>query len=297
MTSATLVERISTARFFGERKIHIDPPDIYAAADDAQRELCVECELLQKRIQLALIQGQESYSFDAKTVTSVAQAPGSEGVLTIGANDFQVGDMVHVANVGGDCDGEQIVSARTATSITLQGTSSPPSSYSGSNGRVFHYLTAMVRPIGRIGALISSTGAKSRIHRIGSQAAEQLAIEEFSDAGKPINYELVFGSSPEVRILPTPDANYTLKMMVYRKPFPSQSISDSVDPILDSEYDRALYHGTLFFAISQFKREPGADRYIAEARAEFDAAKGQATLTRSRREFTVDEDPDYLRAP
>jgi flagellar capping protein FliD len=289
MTTKVLVERVNSFRFFGDRKITIAPADVYAAADDAQRELCSECELLEREIRIALVANQETYSFSVKTVTSVAQAVGGEAVLTIGSHDFQTGDVVWVANVGGDCNGKKTLTRINSTSVSLDGTSDVPN-YSGSLGTVEHYLSSVVRPRGMRGIIVNSAGAISKIIKRDGEEIQVNKTNLTTDAAKPLYFTMRYSETAEAILQPTPDTTYTFVFNAYCKPFEAQRPSSTVNPALSSDYDSALYWGTLAHVIEQFKREPGADKYVVEAIQMYEAYKQKAMDIRAKRNYSAGSD-------
>jgi hypothetical protein len=286
MTTAQLIGYVQRYHYFAEKRINVGPDTVYLAGSWSQNEICSSLMPLEKKITLTTVASQEQYQYSPGTVTGgTATTPIR---LTVTAHPFSTGDMVYISGIVGltGASGWFTITKIGANTIELDDSIGGGSWTSG--GTVYHGLSAAVdikliaraeTPFGTIKRKIIHTIEDERGY-FANDAGEQITD------GKLVSYDIIYDNPIVLSFQPEPAAAETLKLIIWRRPLPTEALSSSVNPILPTQFDKLLYRATLcqVFEILQLD-DPQAERAQAKAQVAYEqeAALQIATLASTRR--------------
>ena len=285
MTSANLLDRINSYKFFRENKI-IFSADVYPPANDAQKELLTDLRAVQGSCQLALQSAQEQYTFSAVSILSSTNTSPSI-VTTAAVHPFATGDSViingHLVNTAINGSNVVTVLSPTTFSVPVAGNGVGVATGSAYHALMQAFEVFQARKSGKYnGRLDLMTQAQIDEQREAYGAS--------SSADKVNRYYESFGESYlfGVQGIPAP-SDIIVVLNFYRIALSFQEISANVNPILPAMFDRALYLGTLKNVLENLQLEelkPGLeDIYYKEALGLFDKEKARlrSVLAEARR--------------
>jgi hypothetical protein len=101
---------------------------------------------------------------------------------------------------------------------------------------------------------------------------------------QPNSYDIVYDDPIKLAFQKTPTGALKTKLIIWRRPLPTEAVSASVDPILPPQFDKLLYRGTLCQVLELLQIDE-ADPVLAKARQLYDDEKIRVLgiLSRARR--------------
>jgi hypothetical protein len=287
MTSSNLVGYIKRYRILGEKQISIEPDRIYLAGTWSQNEICSELRLLQQWVNLTLIQGQERYQFTPMTVKGATNA--TPIVLEITSHVLNTGDCLVVGGALGNTGANgrwPTITKVDANHVSLDG-SVGNGTYTANSGTAYHGLNAALdvkflrkkeSPYGRIKRKLIETVEDER----WEFAAEESPTSEVNHLYITYDEPLIIG------IRGIPNTTIKTEALIIRKPLPSEDLSETVNPILPSQYDQLLYRGTLYHVLELLDL-PEAEEALAMALGRYEQEKVRTLNTISRSRIVRDD--------
>ena len=259
LTSAEIVDELAGVKTIGSEKITFTQSEVLHAATFAQNDILTKLKLVDQAVRLALVSGQESYTFSPQTPVSAAADTNTQSenvgevILTIPGHPYHDGDEVVVVNVGGGADGRWYVSASDANTIHLSGSvaSGPVVSalscvYHGLQAAIETSDRAPIRKVSSAGNLLTGF-IKKKSHgeyetfrdEFGASPVAESSVINFMEEWTSPCITLQFQGTPGVDIL--------VEVKIARRPLPCETLTTTVNPILPFEYSELLILGTKAF--------------------------------------------------
>jgi hypothetical protein len=224
---------------------------VYYAASLAQKKILSSLKLLERTIQLALVAGQEQYTFPVQTVASKSTT--IPITLGIPGHPFNTNDQVLIAGVDAEANGSRIVTKIDANFISLNSTVGTLAYVSG--GTVYHSINSLFEIL-RDGVRVTKDSAGADV--VGptlnkkSLALIELNRSDFTTltppnpptAGNLVNFYELATDPLTVGFQGVPGSAAVVKVTGFRRPLSFEDISSTVDPLVPSLHDIVLFIGT-----------------------------------------------------
>lgn len=304
MTSQTLVDLIAGYRWFGQSKVSVQSSAIYAAANLIQTELLARLQLLERKGSLTLVSGQQDYSFSPVAITGATGNGISPIALTCAVHYFQTGDTVTVAGIAGNtaANVRGTVTRIDSSHFSLDGTTG--NGAYGSGGSAYHCLLEASQIKDDI--LRTSPSYRKIRRRTYQWIQENYPAYASSDGTTPqpfpatddVNwfYERMGQTGLAIGFLGLPNASMLTEFMYYRVPIPTaEDISDTVNPIFPSLYDRFFFNAVLAEVLATFSYDPTAGQESMRIKAELAGMEQAIALVNAKRKFVASADHTALR--
>lgn len=265
MTTTELLDRVQNYKMFRQDKVSFNPDETYTPANDAQNYILTTLRLVEGKCGLGLVSGQETYQFSSKTITAATNA--SPIVITTSASHgFNTGDSIIIDSVAGNtaANGTFVITKVDATSFSLDDSTGNGAWTSG--GTAYHALQSafevfQARKTGLYSGQLNKTSI-DKVEQDRSGFGSSSAPSEVSRYYESFQTSYLFG------VQGIPNGAMTLQLSYYRIPLSFEKISSTVDPILPSYCERALYYGTIKYLLEDFDEEGKQEvikKYLAEA--------------------------------
>jgi hypothetical protein len=281
MTSAELVDRVQNHRFFRNNAQLFNSGDVYPAATFAQKDICASMLILQDVCRLKLIANQERYQASTATITNITNAAPFQ--VTATAHGLNTGDSAIIGGVQGATGANgrwTSVTKIDADNFTVDGSTAPGVWTAG--GTIYHtlYSALVIKSISKLdspyGSIIETSKATVDFEKVNVTTA--VAPESV------VKFYHIFTEPIIIGFEGIPNANINTEVTFNRKPVPTENISSTVNPIIQSQYDEVLFFGTLYRVLYNVEGD-AAKAAMNEAMTMYSSIKGQTNdwLNKQRR--------------
>jgi hypothetical protein len=290
MTSDQLAGVLSGYKSIGGVKHQFTPDEVYFAASLAQNEILSEKRLLERTVRLALVDGQAEYQFPPATIENAYTE--SPIRLKLTGHSFNTNDEVVVAGALGmtEANGRYYATKVDADHISLQGTTGTTAWTGG--GTVYHALhSALEIKAGGIRKVSDADGTLYGTLTKKSQAEFEQVRQEFQALDTPaVIYFMEEYTDPlTIKVMGTPPGDILTEVSFYSKALPSEDITETVSPMLPTQYDQALIAGAWYWMLS-LRHEPELSGAEDRAFAKYEILKTKAGRIHGRAKRIVKDD-------
>jgi hypothetical protein len=249
MTSAELDSELGGVKKVGDATIIVSPSEVYNAATFAQNDILRRLKPIEETAQLALIQGQERYSFLPQSPASVLESSSGTARLTFPtAHPYHEGDTIVVASSLSVINGRRILTAVSTLYVEFSFTGTLADT-TLTGAKTYHALQAAMKLLDDGFRKVSNASGSlfGTIIRKGRTDFE-LYREEFGTSSTPeevINFMEEY-TEPCITLCVQgiPGANLLTSISYKRRALPCEKISVTVDPIMPDYYDELFLLGT-----------------------------------------------------
>jgi hypothetical protein len=276
MTTQNLVDLLSGYKSFGDNKVLFTPDEVRLAATLAQQFLLSNLKLLEDVAQLALVAGQERYSFPPVTATAVAQNQVNNFALNLPGHVFHSGDEVII---GATALRRYIVGEVNGDTVEMKDSSVTGSVLAAGN-IVYHalYSALEIKDDGIVKIMAGSTKVTGALEK-ATKSEVELYRDQFGDtspASDVIRFYQEMSDPMTIGFQGVPGISIIVKVSFYRKPLPAEAITDTQNPIIPYTHDYLLLQATRYFLYTNHTNE--AVNNVAEK--ELEKLTGLMALTR-----------------
>lgn len=291
MTSDELVGMCANYRLYRQEAVPFNPEEVYPAGNFAQDELLDELSLLEDTCNLKLVAAQEQYRSTPVDITDCTNATPIQ--VTAPGHGRHTGDTVVVGGVEGNdaANGRwNTVTVIDANTLTLDGSVGNGTYISG--GILYPGLVAAssIRSIRKLTSPYGSIVYKSK----EDVETDRALMQSASNNTNVVHYYPIFDDPIILGFSAVPGGDLAIEINYYRRAIPPEFISADVDPIIPSQYGKALYLGTLFELLDKnILKEARSD--AKDLKAQYEEEKKRIRLILARRRMPKYEAAEGMR--